>query len=108
MLSDWVVLCAVLLTCSTARPQLQGFSASLKCPARPSAPQTYAATALVIIAVLNRLPIKLLPGQRGAGRRHSSSTSAQVGGFFGRKLFVVGQQDTSWTCLSCTCANATA
>lgn len=74
----------------------------------PFAPQMYAATALVIIAVLNRLPIKLLPGQRGAGRRHSSSTSAQVGGFFGRTLFVVGQQDTSWTCLSCTCANATA
>ena len=41
-------------------------------------PQTYAAAALVVIAVLNRLPIKLLPGQRGTGRRHSSSTSMQV------------------------------
>lgn len=38
--------------------------------------QTYAATALVVIAVLNRLPIKLLP-QRGAGRRHAS-TQVQV------------------------------
>lgn len=28
--------------------------------------------------MLNRLPIKLLPGQRGTGRRHSSSTSVQV------------------------------
>ena len=38
-----------------------------------SVPQTYAAAALVVIAVLNRLPIKLLPGQRGTGRRHATA-----------------------------------
>lgn len=46
------------------------------CP--PSRLQTYAASALIVIAVLNRLPIKLLPGQRGTGRRHSTSTAVQV------------------------------
>lgn len=40
--------------------------------------QTYAATALVVVAVLNRLPIKLLPGQRGTGRRHSAAAQVQV------------------------------
>ncbi|KAL4429196.1 hypothetical protein ABPG77_010175 [Micractinium sp. CCAP 211/92] len=48
------------------------FSALDKKAGRLSTLMTYAATALVVIAVLNRLPIKLLP-QRGAGRRHAST-----------------------------------
>ena len=48
-------------------------------PPTPTPLQTYAVTALVVIAVLNKLPIKLLP-QRGAGRRHTASTQAQVRG----------------------------
>lgn len=46
------------------------FSALDKKAGRLSTLMTYAFTALVVVAVLNKLPIKLLP-QRGAGRRHS-------------------------------------
>jgi cell division protease FtsH len=53
------------------------FSAVDKKAGRLTTLMTYAASALIVIAVLNRLPIKLLPGQRGTGRRHSSSTSVQ-------------------------------
>lgn len=48
------------------------FSALDRKAGRLSTLMTYAASALVVIAVLNRLPIKLLP-QRGAGRRHASA-----------------------------------
>ncbi|KAL4443397.1 hypothetical protein ABPG75_011134 [Micractinium tetrahymenae] len=48
------------------------FSALDRKAGRLSTLMTYAATALVVIAVLNRLPVKLLP-QRGAGRRHASA-----------------------------------
>ncbi|PSC75856.1 ATP-dependent zinc metalloprotease FTSH 9, chloroplastic [Micractinium conductrix] len=50
------------------------FSALDKKAGRLSTLLTYAVSALVVIAVLNRLPIKLLP-QRGAGRRHTAAQS---------------------------------